>query len=62
MYRPTFFKVALTPPLAEPYKILFKSPYFPASNSDIIVMHFLRSYFNEIIPDTFEPDNMHGLS
>ena len=41
-YRPTFFKIALNPPLAEPYRILLKSPYLPANNSDIIVMHFFK--------------------
>ena len=38
--------------------MLFNSPYFPANNSDIIAMHFLRYLFNEIVPDTFEPDNI----
>ena len=41
---------------------MFKSAYFPANNSDIIAMRFLSSNFNEIIPDIFEPDNMHGVS
>ena len=59
---PLSLKSHLLPPLAEPYRILFKSPYFLANNSDIIGMHFLRSHFNEFIPDTFEPDNMHILS
>ena len=62
-YRPTLFKIALTPPLAETYIILFKLPDFPANNCDIIAMHFFQySHFNEIIPDTFGPDTMHGLS
>ena len=41
-YRPTFFKIALTPPLAGPYRILLKSLYFPANNGDIIVVHFFK--------------------
>ena len=59
---PLSLKLHLLPPLAEPYRILLKLLYFPANNSDIIVMHFLSSHFNEIIPDTFGPDNMHRLS
>ena len=58
-YRPTFFKIALTPPLAEAYRILLISLYYTENNSDIIVM---LSHFNEIIPDTFGPDIMHRLS
>ena len=54
--RSTFFKITL----AEPHRILFKSPYSPANNH--CGAFFLRSHFNEIIRDTFEPDNMHGLS
>ena len=50
------------PPIAEPYRILLNSLYFPANNSDIIVMYFLKFSFNEIISDTFGPDNIHGLS
>ena len=59
---PLSLKSHLPTPLAEPYRILFKLPYFPANNSDIIAMHFFRSYFDEIIPDAFEPDNIHELS
>ena len=59
---PLSLKSHLPPPLAESYRILFKSPYFPANNSDIFGMHFLRSHFNETIPYTFEPDTIHGLS
>ena len=46
---PLSLKSHYPPPLAEPYRILFKSPYFPANNSDSIAMHFLRSHFNKII-------------
>ena len=58
---PLSIKSHKPPPLAEPYRISLKLPYFPANNIDIMAMLFLRSHFNEIIPDTFEPDNMHGL-
>ena len=61
-YRATFFKIALTPSPTGPYIILLISPNFPANNSHIIAMHFLSSHFNAIIPDTFWPKNMHGLS
>ena len=62
MYRPLSLKSHPWPPLAELYRMLFKSPYILANNSDIIAMQFLRSHFNEIIPGTIEADNMHGLS
>ena len=44
-YRSTFFKIALPPTLAETYRVLFKSPYFPANNSDIIAMLFFKFSF-----------------
>ena len=48
---------------------LFELSYFPANNSDIIAMHVLKFSFykagisyNEIIPETFGPDNMHATN
>ena len=42
MYRPTFFKIELTPSPAETYRMLFKLPYFPVNSRDTIVMHFFK--------------------
>ena len=39
---PLSLKSNQPPPLAEPYRILLKLLYFPANNSDIIVMHFSK--------------------
>ena len=39
---PFSLKSHYPPPLAEPYRILFESPYFPANNSGIIAMNFFK--------------------
>ena len=63
MYRPTFFKIALTPSPSLNLQNLCKLPHFPANNSDIIAMYVLKvSHFNEIISDTFGPDDIYALT